>query len=143
MQEMGYSDYDWRDDILDVVDGDEFDEMTKDDLFYRAGQRIVEENGEDYYDDDIEDAIMEEMSSIIGLFAIPLDSRLYEILLEWYGGDEDTLMESVRDSFADGENLYFVTGTGYLLFDKDLLGGTGDGRTTDSFNTFVSEYLEG
>lgn len=80
---------------------------------------------------------MEEMGNIIGLFAVPLDSALYDLLVEWYEDDEELLMERVRDAFTDDENLYFVTGAQYMLYDADLLGGDGNGETQKKFEEFV------
>lgn len=132
-------DYDWREDIIDIVDDLDIPSDTKDDLFYRAAERIVVENGIDYYDGDTSDAVMEEMSSIIGLFAVPQDTVLYDLVMEWHGG-YDNMMENVRNCFEDNENLYFVTGTGYSLFDADLLGGSGNGETVARFDEFVRNH---
>ena len=128
--------YAWKEDIIDIIDNYDIPNDTKDDLLYRAGERIVEENGSEYYEGDENEAIMEEMSNIIGLFAVPKDAPLYDLLVEWHG-DYDTMMETVRNAFEDDENLYFVTGTGYSLFDADLLGGNGNSETQAEFEEWL------
>lgn len=141
-------DYNWREDILDIVDQDlnpswapVWDEDEKDALFYRAGQASAEENGTDYYGGEItEDDIWEEASSIIGLYAIPIDSTTYELLDAWYARRDQVLSDEVRSYFDDGRYMYFVTGAQYDIFDQDLLGGNGNGETKAAFEEFVLNY---
>lgn len=66
-------DYNWRDDIYDVIENDLWDREECDELFFEAAKKIVEENLEDdpdYYNDP-DDAVYEEASDIIHLWAIP------------------------------------------------------------------------
>lgn len=129
-------DYNWRDDVIDIVDNYDIPNDTKDDLFYRAAERIVEENGPDCYNDP-EDAVYEEMANIITLDAIPFDSTLYGLLRDWYDSRGQVLEEEVRNYFDDGVNMYFVGGMNYDVFDADLLGGNGNGETKAAFEEFV------
>lgn len=139
------SDYYWREDILDVTDDAPSDQEVvwegdeQMEIFRRAAEAIVEENGEDYYDVDYDEAVEEEMCDIIGLWAIDTDSKLYDLLLEWYDNSVDKMMKSVRDSFYWENYLMFVTGCGYAIWSADLLGGSADGRAEQEFNDFVRE----
>lgn len=140
------SDYYWRDDILDVTNDAPIDqEVTwsgdeQYEIFYRAGEAIVDENGMVAYDCDRDEAIEEEASNIIGLWAISTDSELYDLLLEWYDGDEDKMMRNVRNSFYWDDYLMFVTGCGYSIWSADLFGGKSDGRAEQEFNDFVRNH---
>lgn len=135
-------DYYWRDDILDVTDDRPDDQEViwsgdeQQDMFYRAAERIVEENGEDYYDYP-EDAVYDEMADIIGLWAISMDSELYDLLLEWYDNDYDKMMSNVRHSFEYGGYLFFVTGCNYATMSKDLLGGGSNGEAEREFEEWI------
>lgn len=144
---MSYN-YDWRADIFDVL-ADPYRSATRqtrywtmeeqDDLLRLAAERIVEENGEDYYNNP-EWAVDEEASDIIGLYAISQNSLLYRLLLEWYGNDEDNMMEQVRDSFVYDGWLFFVTGAGYSLWSADQLGGSSDGIASRQFDDFIADH---
>lgn len=131
--------YDWHDDIHDAneeLGGDELDQAI-----YTAGERIVEENGDGEYDCSHDEAVMCEASNIIGLWFIEEGSRLYKLLLDWYDGSKSKLMDEVRDSFEMGGRLFFVTGCGYAIWSKDLLGGSSDGQAARDFDEFVDEKL--
>ena len=123
--------YNWKDDIIDVTDTDDLD------LFYAVSENVVDkdEYGE-YKDRDRDEAINEFMSNIINLFKIEKKSKLYKYLLEWYGSKEK-MLDNVRDVYETSDAIYFVTGSGYSLFDNDLLGGNADGTTEKKFSEFV------
>lgn len=73
------------------------------------------------------------------LWAVPKDTKLYNLLVEWNDGSEDALVESVSYGFEDDENLYFASGCGYDVMSQDLLGGTMDGQAHRDFDKFVDE----
>lgn len=126
--------YNWKDDVEDIEATEE-----NDDLWYAVAENIVDkdEYGE-YKDRDRDDSIYEVMSNIINLFKISKRSRLYKYLLKWYGSEEE-LLKKVRDVYETNDAIYFVTGSGYSLFDADLLGGNADGETEREFNKFVDK----
>lgn len=131
-------DYNWRDDIYDVIENDLRDREECDELFFEAAKKIVEDNLEDdpdYYNDP-DDAVYEEASDIIHLWAIPFYSTLYDLLVDFLGG-EDAVLENARNSFTDNDYLYFVSGTGYDIMSADLLGGKADGIASREFDDFV------
>lgn len=130
--------YDWTDSVHDALrELDGTDELYG--LLYKAAGRIVEDNGDGYYDVDRDEAIDEEAADIIGLWYIDEDSRLYHALEDWYGERGEDMAESVRDAFEDRGRLFFVTGVGYAIFDADLLGGNGDGETRREFDRFFGD----
>lgn len=139
--------YNWRDDIFYVTGAlssdNELEGVDIDELVDAAAQRIVDENGADYYDCP-EYAVQEEASEFAGggsmtLWAIPRLTRLYGFLVDWYD-IESAIYENARNAFCDDDNMYFVTGMGYDIMSADLLGGTADGRATRDFDEFVEEY---
>ena len=121
--------YNWRDDIEDLSDS--YNEEN-DQIFYEVAENMVENGDYKGYD------VYEVMSDIIGLWKISKRSRLYKYLLKWYGSEEK-LLANVRDVLDKNDAIYFVTGCGYSLFDKDLLGGNADGTTAKKFDTFVDK----
>ena len=121
--------YNWRDDIEDLSDS--YNEEN-DQIFYEVAENMVENGDYQGYD------VYEVMSDIIGLWKISKRSRLYKYLLKWYGSEEK-LLANVRDVLDKNDAIYFVTGCGYSLFDKDLLGGNADGTTARKFDAFVDK----
>lgn len=143
-------DYNWRDDIYYVMGAlrqepsltYDLPNEKKDDLAYRAAEQIVADNGADYYTHP-NDAISEELDELypggsMTLWAIPQDSRLYELLLTWYG-TYDEMMRCVRNAFEDNSYLYFCTGCGYDIMSADLLDGKADGAATRKFESMIAE----
>lgn len=143
--------YDWNNDLYYVtgaLSSDDCLEITQervDDLAYRAAEIIVDENladDLDYYSCDRFAAVRSEYEDFLSggastLWAIPLDSELYSLLVKWYDNDEDVLAHSVRSFFEDDDNMYFVTGCGYDIMSADLLGGNADGIARRDFDGFV------
>lgn len=142
--------YDWRSDIYAAAGALENDDNAvnfQDDSYVEelvqiATEKIVEENGTDYYSNP-HDAVFEEAREFGNggastLWAIPLDSTLMEMLIEWYGGFAE-LSASARSSFTADSHFYFVTGMGYDIMSADLLGGTADGQAAREFDAFVVE----
>lgn len=117
----------WKDDIEDIEPTEE-----NDDIWYAVAENMVENGDYKGYD------VYEVMSNIINLFKISKDSMLYDYLLKWYGS-EDKLRKNVRDIYETDDAIYFVTGSGYSLYDDDLLGGNGDGLTEKEFDKFIEE----
>lgn len=139
--------YEWRDDIYYVMGALQSDHCidlpndTKDDLAYLAGETIVAENGTDYYADPISAATEEANEFYPGgsmtLWAIPMDSYLYEMLQKWHGGHSN-MMGAVRGAFEQDNMFYFCTGCGYDVMSADLLGGTADGQAAREFDAWIS-----
>ena len=135
--------YEIFDEVYEVLEdsANMYETETISDLVWMAGKQIVRDNGLEYYEDMSEyDAINQEASDIIHLWAIDRRSTLFDMLYKWYGS-YDLLEEHVRNMFWSGCNMYFVTGCNYAIFDKDLLGGNGDGTTKDKFLEFVEKEL--
>lgn len=147
--------YDWEDDLY-TVSGALSDEKScleipqeyVDDLIWRAAEieyaDCLEEDPEfDEGADEIERidewATDFRRGGSATLWAIPLDSKLYDLLVEWYDGDEDKLAGSVRSHFTDDAYMFFATGMGYDVMSADLLGGTSDGVAHREFDRFVEE----
>ena len=120
--------YNWRDDIEEVENTEE-----NDDLVYAFAENLIE-NDPDYadYDDP-----WEIISNIISIWKINKRSRLYDYLIKWYGSEEE-MKKHIRSFYETNDAIYFETGTGYSIFDADLLGGNADGRTADEFGRFVA-----
>lgn len=142
--------YDWRSDIYaaaGALKNDDNAVVFPDDSYIEelvqiAAEKIVEENGTDCYTNP-RGAVLEEAREFWNggastLWAIPLDSRLMELLIEWYGGFAE-LAASARSSFTADSHFYFVTGMGYDIMSADLLGGTADGQAARGFDAFVAE----
>lgn len=113
----------------------------KDDLAYLAGERIVEANGLDYYNDP-ESAAMDEANEFypggsMTLWAIPRHSVLYTALEKWYGS-HDAMMGNIRGAFERDEYLYFCSGCGYDIISADLLGGSADGEASKQFDDMLA-----
>lgn len=120
--------YNWKDDIEEVENTE-----ANDDLVYAFAENLME-NDPDYaeYDDP-----WEIISNIISIWKINKRSRLYDYLIKWYGSEEE-MKKHVRSFYETNDAIYFETGTGYSIFDADLLGGNADGRTADEFGRFVA-----
>ena len=121
--------YNWKDDVEDVEASEENDE-----IWYAVAENMCETGNNEGYGSDP----YEVMSNIINLFKISKRSRLYKYLLKWYGSEEK-LKSEVRDIYETGDAIYFTTGSGYAIFDADLLGGNADGETERKFNQFVDK----
>ena len=119
--------YNWKHDIEDVEPTEE-----NDNIWYAVAENMVENGDYKGYD------VMDVMSDIINLFKIDKDTTLYRYLLKWYGSEEE-LLKKVRDVYNTDDAIYFVTGTGYSIFDADLLGGNADGLTEKEFEKFMQE----
>ena len=117
--------YNWKDDIEDMENND--------DIFYGYAENMAEQYP-DQYGPEVDDVL----SQLINVFKVPKRSRLYKYLLKWYGS-EDKLLKEVRNVWDTDDAIYFETGTGYSIFDADLLGGNADGETERKFNKFVDE----
>lgn len=145
--------YDWREDIYYVtgaLSSNNSLEVTRervDDLAYAAAERIVKDNLEDdpdYYGGcDPEDVAYDEYRAFnesgATLWAIPTDSRLYDLLMEWHDGWWG-MSDKIRNFFTDGDNIFFVTRMGYDIMSADLLGGTADGVASREFDKFVESH---
>lgn len=120
--------YNWRDDIDEVENTEENDELV-----YAFAENLMNTDP-DYaeYDDP-----WEIISNIISIWKINKRSRLYDYLIKWYGSEEE-MKKHVRSFYETNDAIYFETGTGYSIFDADLLGGNADGRTADEFGRFVA-----
>lgn len=123
--------YNWKDDIKEVEATDE-----NLDIWYAVAENMCETSPKDYGDDP-----QEVMSNIISIWKISKGSRLYKYLLKWYK-TEAKLLKKVRDVYDTRDAIYFVTGTGYSIFDADLLGGNADGTTARRFDDFVAKEEE-
>ena len=121
--------YNWKDDIEDIEATEE-----NDDIWYAVAENMCETGNNEGYGSDP----YEVMSNIINLFKISKRSRLYKYLLKWYGSEEK-MLEKVRDVYETNDAIYFTTGSGYAIFDADLLGGNADGETEREFNKFVDK----
>lgn len=130
--------YNWKNDIIDLDDKDACrsasipDEMTTE-AAWRCAQRAAREYGTDPE---------EEMSCIAALWAIPMSSRLFGLLLKWYGCDIDGLLEYVRCSVYLNGHLCFITGGNYAIWDSDLLGGKGTGSAEQEFDRFIENLSQ-
>lgn len=151
--------YDWRDDIKYVsgaLRSDNAFEGTSwdiENIIDQVSRNIVDDMiAEDphYYDDiDIDDAVNEQMKDFMPggsatIWCISPDSRLFELLLEWYDTtDPELMMDSIRQSiFLDEyDEMFFVTGCGYDVMSADLLGGSSDGVASREFDRFVEERM--
>lgn len=140
--------YDWQEDILDVTDDRPDDQVRiwrddeQDYVFYLIAQRHVENNGEEYYADadiEIEDVIREHMNSIISIWAISVESELYDLLIEWYDGDHEKMMDRIPNAVEYNGYLYFETGYQYDWMSRDLLDGR-DGVAKYEFDEFVKNH---
>lgn len=69
---------------------------------------------------------------------IPYDSLIYDALIAYFG-DEEKIMQTARAAVPGDEGIYFVTGVGYDIYDKDLLGGNGNGHTRTKFIDFLNQ----
>lgn len=125
--EASVQNYNWRDDIQEVENTEENDELV-----YTFAQNLIDTDPdyEDYNDP------WEIASNIIFIWKIDKDSKLYDYLLKWYGS-ESNMKKNIRSFYETNDAIYFETGTGYSIFDADLLGGNADGRTADEFSKFV------
>ena len=129
------NEYNWKDDIIDISDTDDLD------LVYNIADNIVtQDKYGDFEGRDHDEAVNEEMSNFINIFKINKSSRLYKLLLDWYGSKEK-LDDNVRDIYETNDSIYFITGCNYAIYDKDLLGGDGDGTTQRKFDDFVDGKL--
>ena len=104
---------------------------TKHNVMYQMAQQQLKEDGEGY-------SLSDELDWLSECNIYVIHRPLERLLEKWYG-DFDTLMENVRGATLEDDRLFFFTGNGYDTFDKDLLGGTGDGRTKEQFENFVHE----
>lgn len=121
--------YNWKEDIDDIEATPE-----NDDIWYAVAEHMCETGNNEGYGSDP----YEVMSNIINLFKISKRSRLYKYLLKWYGSEEK-MLENVRDVYETADAIYFTTGSGYSIFDADLLGGNADGTTEKKFDQFVDK----
>ncbi len=127
--------YRWRDDIVDLNDGDGLvanflSQEFADTAAWLCASRIARENDSD---------AQEEMANIIGLWGVSRSSKLFGLLKEWHGCDGDGLLDKVRDSVYVHGYLCFVTGCNYAIWDADLLGGSGTNEAKMRFDEFVEE----
>ena len=118
--------YDWKKDVKDM-EGD-------DDIWYSYAENMAEQYPEQYGGD--VDSVLQQLLCV---WKIDKNSKLYDLLLEWYGSEEKLLQE-VRNVWDTDDAIYFETGIGYSIFDADLLGGNADGETERKFNSFVQEH---
>ena len=125
--EASVQNYNWRDDIQEVENTEENDELV-----YTFAQNLIDTDPDyaDYSDP------WEIASNIIFIWKIDKDSKLYDYLLKWYGS-ESNMKKNIRSFYETSDAIYFETGSGYSIFDADLLGGNADGRTADEFSKFV------
>lgn len=143
--------YAWRRDI-ESVDDCESDEVY--DARRAAGRKIALENGPELYgfeswdDDKLDEIETEEAADIIGFYRIKKDSALHVLLERFLARQGKEIEGTVRDvvfygdCWNDAEYMYFVTGCGYSVFDRDLLGGNGDGLTEAAFDKYVDEVFK-
>lgn len=118
--------YDWKKDIKDMEGND--------DIYYSYAENMAEQYPEQYGGD--VDSVLQQL---ICVWKIDKNSKLYDLLLEWYGSEEKLLQE-VRNVWDTDDAIYFETGIGYSIFDADLLGGNADGETERKFDSFVQEH---
>lgn len=137
--------YDWNRDI-DSVSNDESDEMWE--VRYLAGKKIALGNGpecygfEDWDEDTLHETACTEGADIIGFYRIKQHGALHVLLQRFLTRQGKEIEETVRDVVFEDGWMYFVTGCGYDVLDRDLLGGNGDGLTRAAFDKYVAEVFK-
>ena len=136
--------YDWKLDIDDVSD-DESTEMWEVRLL--AGKKIALDNGPELYgfdawdEDNLHETACMEGADIIGLYRIKMNGALYVLVQRFLSRQGKKLESTVRSAVFEDGWLYFVTGCGYDILDRDLLGGSGDGLTRAAFDKYVDKVF--
>ena len=93
-----------------------------------------DETTEDYFD-----RISDEMSDTISLWEIKKDSLLYQALIGWYRSQNKDMSKSIRGFVNGTDSIYWISGIGYDINDRDLLDGNGSGNTVEKFIAWINE----
>lgn len=104
-------------------------------VYYALGENEVDLSSLDKNDIDYENTCMEQIHqamTVVNIWTLKRNSVLMLALIEYFGGYQEALSK-IRSAVACSDEIYFVTGGGYDIIDKDLLGGDGSGKTKDDF----------
>ena len=130
--------FDWKEDIEDLIELREYNrENGGDDPTWSESGEYIDTN--EYLDGVLTQICDKYDEDPINFFRFSTMSEFYNLLEQWADSRGESMEDIVRGYWEDGHYVYFVTGSGYDLYDADLLGGTGDGLTRDAFEEFISE----
>ena len=118
-------------DLLD--DFDSFNEEKKIDLMEIL--KLAIQNSDSHLS---EDEVDEEIDSTINFFRIKKNSTLYYGLKSWYEFINQKMENNIRNFWDQDGYIYFTTGSGYAIYDDDLLNGSGNGETQKRFLNFLN-----
>lgn len=105
-----------------------------DSIYWELAQKEADISDLDEEDEDYGTLVQDRITDadIISVWRIKNDNLLMKALIEYFGGYQEALSK-IRSAVAYSDEIYFVTGGGYDIIDKDLLGGDGSGKTKEDF----------